>query len=88
MSTDLLKLAADIEAKELRARAVGTVDGKIFSDHMPTVKELKKAGRLAEAEALLLRLQAAAEAWGAITGYGTPPWYESQLRIVRKKLGR
>lgn len=75
-----------ILAREHRALLVSMVDGKHFSEHVDSVKRLKRERRYAEAEALLLRLQAAAEAWADVMNTDTPPAYAEHLRIVRKKI--
>ena len=77
--------AREVLEREARAARAGEVNGRSFTEWVPDVKELKRAGRWREAESLLIQLCRAAEAWGLESGYGTPPWYGDQLRIVRKK---
>ena len=65
----------------------GFVDGKHFTEHVDTVKRLKRDGRLDEAEELLLRLVAATEKEAGVDGHGVAPWYYEQVAIVRAKRG-
>jgi hypothetical protein len=75
-----------LEAHEQRLAQAADVGGRHFTAWIDTVKELKRASRYVEAEALLVQLCEAAEAWAAAYGLeDAPPWYADQLRIVRKK---
>jgi hypothetical protein len=51
------------------------------------VKQLKREGRLAEAEELLLECIDAVEAQARTEGGPVAPWYYEQLGIVYRKLG-
>ncbi len=66
-------------------RKEGYVDEKHFTEYVGTVKELKRAGRLDEAEALLLRLVEATEAESREGVGGVAPWYYEQLAIIYRK---
>lgn len=73
---------------KLLAAEAAKVDGQHYTAHVETVKQLKREGRLDEAESLLLRLIDATRREAKITGHWMPPWYESQLGIVRRKKAR
>lgn len=66
----------------------GTVDGRHYTAYVGQVRDLKREGRLGEAEALLLRLLDAVEAEAAAKGYGVAPWYYEQLAIIYRKQKR
>ena len=66
----------------------GTVDGRHYTFYVDVVRDLKRHGRLDEAEALLLRLVDAVEAEAAAEGYGVAPWYYEQLAIIYRKQKR
>jgi hypothetical protein len=51
------------------------------------VKQLKREGRLEEAEELLLECVDAVEAEAAVKGRPVAPWCYEQLGIVDRKLG-
>jgi predicted RNA-binding Zn-ribbon protein involved in translation (DUF1610 family) len=64
--------------------------GKVYDEGFVTkcvadVGVLKKAGRLVEAEELLLKLVAATEAEDAIAKKGVTRWYYEQLAIIYRK---
>lgn len=69
----------------LNRRKEGYVDGKHFTEYVETVRELKRAGRLDEAEALLLKLVDATEAESRAGVGGVAPWYYKQLAIIYRK---
>ena len=69
------------------AEAPGYVDGLHYTEHVETVKVLKRADDLAKAEALLVRLIEATETESRSEGFGVAPWYYEQLAIVRAKRG-
>jgi hypothetical protein len=66
-------------------RKEGCVNGKHFTEYVGTVKELKRTGRLDEAEALLLSLVEATEAESRKGVGGVAPWYYEQLAIIYRK---
>lgn len=78
------------EAAEAIKKRAGEVDGKHYTKHVPDVKALLKAGDLAAAERLLLRLIEAVEAEGRLGGvhWTLPPWYHGRLAGLYKKLKR
>lgn len=78
-------LVQGILAREHRASLVSLVDGKHFSAYVDRVKQLKRDKRYDEAEALLLRLERAAEAEAEVMGREPAPWYAAQLCFVRRK---
>lgn len=63
----------------------GLVDGQHYSAYTDRVRQLKRAGDLASAERLLLRLIEAAEAEAETRSWGVAPWYYEQLAIVYRK---
>lgn len=65
----------------------GLVDGKHYTTYVDTVKQLKREGKLDEAEALLLRLVDATEQEASVEGSGVAPGYYEQVAIVRSKRG-
>jgi hypothetical protein len=66
-------------------RKEGYVNGKHFTEYVETVKQLKRAGKLDEAEALLLKLVDATEAESTKGVGGVAPWYYEQLAIIYRK---
>lgn len=58
-----------------------------YSDSTDRIKELKREGRLEEAERLLLDAVDATEAESK-GGGGVAPWYYEQLAIIYRKMGR
>ena len=66
----------------------GYYRGRHFVTYVEEVKQLKRDGRLGEAEALLLALVEAAEQQAIAEGRPSPPWYADQLGIVRRKIER
>ena len=73
---------------QAKAKEAGSVDGRHYTTHVDEVKELKRKGRLAEAEKLLSKLVDAAERQFKIDGYGLPPWYYGELAIIYRRLGQ
>jgi len=65
----------------------GFVDGKHYTTYVDAVKQLKREGRLDEAELLLLRLVNATEEEASVEGFGVAPWYDEQVAILRSKRG-
>ena len=61
--------------------------GRHYTEWVEPVKQLKREGRLKEAEALLLECVDAVEAQASIEGSPVAPWYYEQLGIVYRKLG-
>lgn len=78
------------QAAETIKKRAGEVDGKHYTTHAPDVKALLKAGDLAAAERLLLRLIEAVEAEGRLGGvhWTLPPWYHGRLASLYKKFKR
>lgn len=78
------------EAAEAIKKRAGEVDGKHYTKHVPDVKALLKAGDLAAAEGLLLRLIDAIEAEGRLGGvhWTLPLWFHGRLASIYKKLKR
>lgn len=64
---------------------LASVDGRHYTEHVESVKALRRAGDDRQAEALLLRLVAAAEAESQFGGHGVTPWYYEQLAIIYRK---
>jgi len=69
-------------------RESGKVDGRHYTDYVEDVKELKRQGRIQEAEDLLLRLINAVEAEAKEMNWGVAPWYYEQLAIIYRKQKR
>lgn len=65
----------------------GLVRGRHYTEWVEPVKQLKREGRLAEAEELLLECIDAVEAQARAEGGPVAPWYYEQLGIVYRKLG-
>jgi len=61
---------------------LGYYKGRHFTTYVEEVKQLKRAGKLEEAKALLLELVKATEEEGKYTGVG--PWYYEQLAIIHR----
>ena len=80
-------------AEPLRERAPTTREPRLpplkdhFTEYVDDVKELKRRGRLDDAEQLLLSLIDATEAEARTEGLGVAPWYYEQLAIVRRRVG-
>ena len=80
----------DVEAyKEMsrRAHEAGCINGRHYTTYAEDVKQLKREGKLVEAEKLLLKLIKAVEAQAQIDKLGVAPWYYNQLGIVYRKMG-
>jgi hypothetical protein len=63
------------------------VRGRHYTEWVEPVKQLKREGRLKEAEALLLECVDAVEAEASVEGSPVAPWYYEQLGVVYRKLG-
>ena len=63
----------------------GCWNGRHFTTYVADVEALKREGRLAEAEELLLELVAATEAEDELVKMGVAPWYYEQLAIIYRK---
>jgi hypothetical protein len=63
------------------------VRGRQYTEWVETIKQLKREGRLAEAEELLLECVDAVEAKARTKRTPVAPWYYEQLGIVYRKLG-
>ena len=61
--------------------------GRHYTEWVEPVKQLKREGRLKEAEALLVECVDAVEAEASVEGSSVAPWYYEQLGIVYRKLG-
>ncbi len=68
-----------------RPEPPGYYQGRHFSEYRAEVLDLKRAGRLAEAERLLLALVDAAERESKAEREGVVPWVYEQLAIVYRK---
>lgn len=83
-------LFAEHEEAERARRAAGQVDGKHFSEYVPEVKALLKAGDDDAAAGLLLRLIDAVEREGRIPlagSVGVPRWYSETLEKIYERHG-
>lgn len=74
--------------REQRAAIAALVRGQHYTAWVETVKDLKREGRLLEAEALLIECDRAAAAEAEVTESEKAPWYENQLGVVRRKMER
>jgi hypothetical protein len=72
----------------LNRRKEGYVNERHFTEYIETVKQLKRAGKLDEAEALLIKLVDATEAESNTGIGGVAPWYYEQLAIIYRKQNR
>ena len=63
----------------------GYVDGLHFTEHVETIKNLKRTQRTEEAIALLLKCVEATEAEDRIEGMGVAPGYYEHLAILYRK---
>lgn len=79
---------AEAERPNKRSEA-GTVRGRHYTEHVETVKQLRREGSVEEAEQLLLELVDATEAESRSNGpdWGVAPWYYEQLAILYRKQG-
>lgn len=64
---------------------LGYVDGKHCTEHVATVKQLKRDGNCDDAVTLLLRLVDATESEDAVEEWGVAPGYYEQLAIVYRR---
>jgi hypothetical protein len=63
----------------------GLVDGRHYSAYVEEFRQLKRNGRLDDAEALLLRLVDATEAQAKAKGWGVASSYYEELAIIYRK---
>ena len=64
----------------------GYLEGKHFTTYVPQIEALKREGKLAEAEHLLLKLVEATEADSVASNRGVAPaYYEELAKIYRKR---
>ena len=63
----------------------GFYKGKHYTAYVATVEQLKRNGRLGEAEVLLLGLIEATEREDSTDQNGVAPWYYEQLAIIYRK---
>ena len=63
----------------------GFINGKHYTFYVDTVKQLKRDGKLDEAEKLLLKLIDAVEEESRQEGVLVAPWYYEQLAILYRK---
>ncbi|WP_286241156.1 hypothetical protein [Neptuniibacter halophilus] len=68
-------------------RDAGSTAGKHYTDHIETIKQLKREGKNQEAIVLLLDCVEATESQSehAGEGWGVAPWYYEQLAILYRK---
>ena len=59
--------------------------GQHFTEYVDQVKQLKREGRVEEAEQLLLALVNATEAEDEVDRFGVAPWYYEQLAIIYRQ---
>lgn len=74
--------------QQRRAGEAGTVRGRHYTYWVEDVKQMKREGRLSEAETLLIECDRAAVAQAEIEDLAKPPWYAEQLGVVRRKIER
>jgi len=76
----------DEVGRERGIEGPGYVEGRDFVTYVKDVNELKKSGKIDDAERLLLRLVEATEEASKSKGEGVAPWYYEELaKIYRKK---
>ncbi len=63
----------------------GHYNGKHFTAYVSDVENLKRDGKLEEAEKLLVELVKATEKENSIEKHGVAPWYYEQLAIIYRK---
>ena len=63
----------------------GYVDGVHYTEHVERIKGLKRAQRMSEALALLLKCVEATEAEDSLNGWGAAPGYYEELAILYRK---
>lgn len=63
----------------------GYVDGRHYTTYVNDVENLKREGRIEEAEILLYKLVEATEAGCKVDGLGVAPWYYEQLAILYRQ---
>ncbi len=76
----------DVVGEDCAIEAPGYVQGRHYVTYVKDVNELKKSGKIDDAERLLLRLVQATEEASKKEGEGVAPWYYEELaKIYRKK---
>lgn len=68
-------------------RSAGWVRGHYYADFVDDVRSLRRDGREAEAQALLLELVDATEDESRLEKWSVAPWYYEQLAISYRKCG-
>ena len=63
----------------------GYVDGVHYTEHVETIKSLKRAQRVEDAISLLQKCVDATEAEDRVERMGVAPWYYEQLAILYRK---
>jgi hypothetical protein len=63
----------------------GACRGRHYTTYVEEAKELKRSGKLAEAETLLLELVKATEAEDKKERRGVAPWYYQELALIYRK---
>ena len=79
--------ASVLDAKQIRIRKAGEIDGKHYPFYFEEIKRLKREKKHDEAIELLLKTIDATEreSKAAGKGWGVAPWYYKQLAIVYRK---
>lgn len=75
------------EALKVARRAAGTVRAEYWPTWKPSIAELKRQQRLAEARDLLSECRDAASRESVVTGQVPDPWPSEQLAAVTRRLG-
>jgi len=78
------KKVADLGRSEAIVKP-GYHGGRHFTTYVTDVKNLKKAGKLEEAERLLLELVRATEEENRVENLGVAPWYYEELAKIYRK---
>lgn len=84
----LFRVIARDQATQERIRRAGEYEGRHYLDWVEEVKQLKREKRYAEAEKLLRGLVRVAERQARIEDLTAPPWYQTQLDLVRRQIDR
>ena len=64
----------------------GFLNGKHYTEYPDYIRELKKSGKYAEAETLLLEIIEIVEIESEKMNWGVAPWYYEQLAVIYNKL--
>ena len=75
----------DEVGRERGIEGPGYVEGRDYVTYVKDVNELKKSGKIDDAERLLLRLVEATEKASKSKGEGVAPWYYEELAIIYRK---